>query len=334
MDVELGRIGRVDPRQVWKNEAHDFTPWLRDNIEALGEALGLEIDPEVKSEVPVGAFSADLLATDVGTGALVLVENQLEPTDHNHLGQMLTYASGLGTKILVWVAPSLRDEHRQALTWLNENTLEDVRFFGVEIELLRIGDSPMAPNFKVVVAPSEWQKRGAAAAQKGGRSAELEQRYREFWRSVITDVRARDPHFTSWSPERAPKENWCDFSVGRSGFINRLALGWEEGQYWVRAELYIDTQDKGRNKAAFDALLAQRDAIESEVGEPLIWARRDDIRASRITLRKPGSINDGDDDLVAHREWLVERAFRLKDAFGPRVKALVLPEPGGASKPT
>jgi hypothetical protein len=321
--INLGSIEHHDPREVWKNEAHDFTPWLRDNIGVLGQALGLEIDPEVESEVTVGAFSADLLATHLGTGALVLIENQLEATDHSHLGQMLTYASGLDTKVLVWVARSLRDEHRQALTWLNENTLEDVRFFGVEIELLSISDSPMAPNFKVVVTPSEWQKSGAAAVTGGGYT-ERQRLYREFWGSVIAAIRQRDPNFTTADPEKPSKQHWCSFSAGRPGFQDHLVFGWEDGEQVMRAQLYIDTPDKAQNKRAYDALLAEKTAIEAEFGEPLIWTRRDDIRASQIYTKRPGSVRDDPEALAGHREWLVDRAFRIREVFGPRIKGLDL----------
>lgn len=322
--MELGRIERRDPREYWKNEAYDFTPWLRSNIDLLGEALGLEFDPSVDSEIPVGAFSADLLATDLGSGALVLIENQLEPTDHSHLGQILTYASGLDTKMMIWVARQIRDEHRQALTWLNENTLEDVRFFGVEIELVQIGKSAMAPNVKVLVAPSEWQKSGTLA--RTGQTTDRQQKYKAFWASFISDVLARDPKFTWSNPDKAPKQNWCSFSAGRPGFQNSGVFGWEGGDVGnvVRAELYIDTGDKEINKRAFDLLDSDRDAITQEFGEILTWTRRDDIKASRIYIAIPGGIDDADDTLARHRAWLVDRIFRFRQVFGHRIKALDL----------
>jgi hypothetical protein len=322
--MELGRIERLDPRHHWKNEAQDFTPWLRENIDVLGEALGLEIDSAVDSEVPVGSFSADILGTDLGSGTLLLVENQLEPTDHSHLGQLLTYASGLNARVVVWIARQFRDEHRHALTWLNENTPEDLKFFGVELELIRIGDSPFAPNLKVMVTPSEWQK--SAAAVKGGQVTDRQQKYREFWGDLISDVRARDPSFTGSTPENAPKQNWCAFSAGRAGFADNAVFGWEgrEAGYVLRVELYIDTGDKERNKRAFDLLETQKAAIEAEFGEPLTWTRRDDIQASRIFASKPGGIDDPDELLRQHRAWLVDRLFRIREVFGPRIKALDL----------
>ena len=142
----LGRLTRIDARSVWQHEALDFTPWVRANIDTLSEALGMELElPE--TEVPVGNFSCDVVAQEVGTGHRVIIENQLEPTDHSHLGQLLTYAAGLNARGVVWIAPQYRAEHRQAIGWLNANTGEDLVFFGVEVELLQIGDSPYAPHF-------------------------------------------------------------------------------------------------------------------------------------------------------------------------------------------
>ena len=321
MMEQLGHIERIDPRIYWKNEAHDFTPWLRANIQHLASALGLELDPVVNQEVAVGPFSADLVATDLGSGAVVLVENQLEQTDHSHLGQLITYASGLNASEVIWVAPIFRDQHRQALTWLNENTVENVRFFGVEIELLKIGDSAMAPNFRVAVAPSEWQK--STQASKASSTSERNQRYREFWAQMLIELRDRDPAFTTSKPENAPRGNYTAFALGRSGFSTNAVLGWDqESGYVVRAEVYIDAGDQPRTKAAFDALEGARLEIESDFGAALTWTRRDDIRASRIYIAMQGGIDDSEDDLARYRSWLIDQLFAIRAAFTQRVRAL------------
>jgi hypothetical protein len=221
-EIQLGQIERIDPRDIWNSEPYDFTPWLRENISELGKALGLEIDVEVQREVAVGLFSADLLGTDVGTSAGILVENQLAQTDHSHLGQVLTYAAGLGTDIVVWVSTKVREEHRQALTWLNERTHEDVLFFGVEIEVLRIGGSLPAPHFNVVVAPNEWQKsksRGAAGAS-ATQPTERGEKYRTFWQGLLEEILTREPGATTASPERAPRQNWFG-DLSRANGIRR-----------------------------------------------------------------------------------------------------------------
>jgi hypothetical protein len=335
-DTALGSLVWLDPRHVWKSEPYHFTPWLRENIELLGQALGLEIDPDVQQEVAVGLFSADLLGTDLGSSAGILIENQLDQTDHSHLGQLITYASGLGTDILIWISTKVREEHRQALTWLNERTSEDTYFFGVEIELLQIDNSNPAPHFKVVVEPNEWQKQTARTGKSGTGTepTEKQAQYRAFWADVIGKIRERDPNFTSTSPERAPRHNWCSFSAGRQGFQDNLSFGWVDGQSVVRAELYIDTGDKEQTKAAFDALSQDRDAIDAEFQEPLRWDRRDDIRACRIYTTRPGNIADDLQALAEYQDWLVERAFRIRAVFGHRVKTLTLTPDAGPKPPS
>lgn len=328
-DFDLGELERIDAREVWKSEPYAFTPWLRSNMHLLGKALGLEIDVGVQQEIAVGLFSADLLATDLASGAKILIENQLEETDHRHLGQLLTYAGGLGTTVLVWVSTKIREEHRQALTWLNEQTREDVFCFGVEIELLRIDGSKPAPHFRVVVAPNEWQKAKstqasvAASAQTSERGA----RYKEFWRGLLAEILARDPGATTASPDRVPAQNWYGISVGRSGIVDNLVFGWEEGRWVVRAEVYIDVGDKLQNEAIFDRLAHERESIEQEFGEPLIWSRREDVRMCRIYVGRPGSIEDRPELLDEYKSWGAERVLLLRKVFGPRVKALPLPLP-------
>ncbi len=322
----LGSLERLDPRQVWESEPYQFTPWLRSNIHLLGGALGLEIDADVQQEVAVGLFSADLLGTDVSTRAGILVENQLAQSDHSHLGQLLTYAGGLDADILVWVCTKVREEHQQAITWLNERTSADVLIFAVEIELLKIDDSRPAPHFKVVVAPNDWQKGRPPRSGDGTASSSARaQLYKAFWARLIAALNERHPGFTTASPERAPKANWFGTSIGRSGLQDNLAFGWEDGGYVLRAELYIDVEDKQQNELIFDYFHAAKDEIEAEFGEPLIWTRREDIRASRIYVKRPGSIEDSPEKLGAYLDWGVERMRRLRQVFGSRAKSLALP---------
>lgn len=328
-DYVLGSLERMDAREVWKREAYDFTPWLRENIHLLGQALGLDIDVDVQREVAVGLFSADLLGTDLGSGASVLIENQLEQTDHSHLGQLLTYASGLDTTILVWVSTKVREEHRQALTWLNERTHEDVLFFAVEVELLKIDGSNPAPHFRVVVEPNDWQKaktmRSTGSRRPGTMSAERGERYKEFWRGLLTEILSIDPTATTASPDRVPAQSWYGISIGRSGFQDLFAFSYEGSERIVRAELYIDVRDKPQNKAIFDCLLADREVLEREFGETLTWDRRDDVRMSKIYVSRPGSLDDPAQGLADLQRWGADRLVRFRRVFGPRARDLTLP---------
>jgi hypothetical protein len=162
----LGRLRRVaQPRDVWPTEAADFTPWLAANLDVLADELGMAL-ALVATEVPVGEFRLDIKA-ETADGKIVIVENQLERTDHGHLGQLLVYASGLEAAIVVWVAPSFRDDHRRTLDWMNERTDEAVSFFGVEVAIVQIADGPRAPVFEVVSRPNDWQKQVKTTATGG-----------------------------------------------------------------------------------------------------------------------------------------------------------------------
>jgi len=154
---DLGKLEQVDLREAWLSEPDDFTPWLADHLDLLGETLGLSLELE-GTETSVGPFSADILCREVGDGHWVLIENQLERTDHTHLGQIVTYAAGLDALTIIWVAKEFVDEHRAAMDWLNHSTAEGLDFFGVEIELWRIGDSRMAPRLNIVSQPNAWSK--------------------------------------------------------------------------------------------------------------------------------------------------------------------------------
>lgn len=165
----LSSIEKVALREVWSNEAQDFTPWLAEHLSELGEALGLDLELEAR-EAPVGGYSLDILARDQGSDGPVVIENQLESTDHTHLGQLLTYAAGFDAHVIVWIAKEFRDEHREALNLLNHRTGEDTQFFGVEVELWKIDDSRPAVNFKLVATPNEWQKQARATGEVSERN--------------------------------------------------------------------------------------------------------------------------------------------------------------------
>ena len=310
--VELGKLKRVDPRSVWIHEARDFTPWLREHIELLSEAVGLELDL-VETESPVGDFTVDLYAKDLNTGGWVIIENQLEQTDHNHLGQLMTYAAGKEAGVVIWISPSFRDEHRQALDWMNEITGDTVSFFGIELEVLQIDESARAPHFKLVAQPNEWSPTIPEALTSRQRA------YQTFFRALLDKVKAEHPDLTR--AKKAYPQSWFTFPVGRSGFA--IGACFAQGRKF-RVELYIDAGDKSRNKAAFDVLRDDREAIEAGVGQPVVWERLDDRQASRIFCGTHGAIDDDPASLEELQEWALDLVWRYREVFSPRVRKLAL----------
>ena len=312
--AELARIERVDLREVWSNEAADFTPWLQENVDQLGDALGMDLEVEER-EASVGTFSLDLLARD-GGGRPVIIENQLGTTDHTHLGQILTYAAGQNASVIVWIAREFRDEHRAALDFLNSRTGEDTEFFGVGIELWRIEGSRAAVNFDLVVTPNEWRKQAAGKSREGGPS-ERGERYRLFFQELMDALR-EGHEFTR--ARKAQPQSWYSFSSGTRWFTYGASFA-AHGR--ARVELYIDSTDRERNKQAFDRLEQQKEVFESDLDTTLEWERLENRRASRISILRPGSIDDNQETQEEIRQWMIDRLLAFRRVFGPRLPELV-----------
>lgn len=309
---KFGKLKKLGLRKIWSKEASDFTPWLSSNITALGEALGLDLELTDR-ESNVGDFSLDLLARDLGTSRTVIIENQLTQTDHDHLGKLLTYAAGFGASIVIWVSESIRDEHRQALDWLNQRTDSDTQFFGVVIEVLQIDDSKAAYNFKPVVFPNEWQK--SRRRQLSGKVSSKGEKYRQYFQTLIDELREK---YKFTGARIGQPQNWYSFSSGYSG-IPYAAVFAQGGR--VRVEIYIDQGDFDKNKGLFDFLYSQKEKIEEESGLTIEWERLDDKRASRTAVYRDGSIGDSDNELEEIRQWHVGKLLALKNVFNPLLKA-------------
>ena len=310
---KLGKLQRVEPRSVWQREDRDFTPWLHNNIDLLAEAVGLELDL-VEAESPVGNYAVDLYAKDLNTGRWVIIENQLEQTDHSHMGQLMAYAAGKEAGVVIWISPKFRDEHRQTLDWLNEITDETVSFFGIELGLLQVDDSLPAPHFRLVVQPNEWRKSISRPLVSS-----RQQKYEVFFGELLDRVKAQHPNLTRAT--KAYPQNWFTYPVGRSGFS--IATTFAQGNVF-RVELYIAADDRIKNKAAFDALHKDREAIESGIDKPVVWERLDDKQASRIYCGTDGSINDDPARLETLQTWAVELVATFHGVFKPRVQKLKL----------
>ena len=315
--MNLGNIQQVSLREVWPNEARDFTPWLAENIDKLGNALGLDLEVQ-SAEAPVGSFSLDILARDLGGNRPVIIENQLEPTNHDHLGKLLTYAAGYDAYAIVWLTREFRDEHRQALDWLNQRTGENTEFFGVVVEAWRIDDSRPAPHFNLVVTPNDWQKQSFSSVRQGGgtgNTSERGERYRQFFQSLIDIL--REQQFTN--ARMGVAQSWYSFSSGLSGIS--YGASFNRGRV-ATVEISIDRDDREWNKDLSDRLLERKGALEIALNETLEWDLLETRRACRIAVRRPGSIDDDPDTLESIQQWMVDHLLNFKRVFGPHLTEL------------
>ncbi len=317
-DGSLGRLERVDLRAIWSSESSDFTPWLAlpENLAVLSETLGVELELEAR-EKPVGRFSADLLCKEVGTDRWVLIENQLERTDHSHLGQLLTYSAGLMAVTIVWIASSFTEEHRAALDWLNQITDETVRLFGLEVELWRIGGSPAAPKFNIVAKPNDWSRSVANAARsiENGEPSGTRMLQQRYWAALnqVLDTK-RGPV----SGHRKPQlQSWMGYGIGRSSF--NLSAAMSRQKRFIRVELYITGS---RAKAFFGLLRNQQTTIENELGYSLDWEELPSGTDSRISryLREVDPENEA--DWPRQHGWLADSLNTMHKVFWRRVREL------------
>jgi hypothetical protein len=330
----LGRLEKVDLRQVWTSEATGFTPWLAlpENISLLAETIGMDLEVEAQ-EKEVGPFRADILCKETTTGDWVLIENQLERTDHTHLGQLLTYAAGLKAVTIVWVAKQFSEEHRAALDWLNEITPEKFRFFALEVEAWRIGDSLPAPKFNVVSKPNDWSRQVTGAAARAAESdlTDSKRLQLDFW-TAFRDY--ADQHARRFKPTKPLPQHWMTIAIGRSGFhLSAIASTWssrtesfKSGE--LRAELVIDHERAGE---AYGQLEAMRGAIEDELGEQLTWYSGEGIKERKLRLARTADLGDRT-SWMQYTEWLTTKLDRLHEVFQVRIKALDLsPREGGVT---
>ncbi len=314
---KFSRLKRVPLREHFPNEPRNFTPWLAENIDRLSEALDLDLEV-TDTEYPVGNLSLDLLAKakDDTSSKTVIIENQLGGADHSHLGQLLAYAAGLDAKIIIWIADEFRDEYRQVLEWLNEQTPIDIGFFAVIVELLQIEgleDAPVALEFKPVIAPNQWKKSVKPTGQ-----TEKQKRYRNFFQKLIDEIRETGEF---GNLKAALPENWYYFSSGHSGVYYYV---WFRGGTQVTVYVIIYERDNRNRLVLFDALEQDKAAIEEAFGSSFEWLRSPEKRESKIIIAREGDVNWEDtDDLNEIHKWCIENLLKLKEVFAPIIKEAV-----------
>jgi hypothetical protein len=279
--MKLGKLKRIDLRSVWANEAADFTNWLarEENLALLSDKIGIGIKL-VKTEAGVGPFSADILAEEENTNRKIIIENQLEATDHDHLGKLLTYASGHDAAYVIWIVGEVREEHKKAIDWLNEKTEEDLSFFLVQAEVLQIEDSICAPDFDVVSQPNDWAK--AMRRTASGELSETKLLQLEYWDKFKAYAQAKG---TKLRLRKTFPQHWYDVSIGSSAC--HIALIMNTRDALIECGIWI-----GDSKETYKQLHEKKDVIEKELGERLEWLEMPDRKASRIRIVHEIDVND------------------------------------------
>lgn len=318
--IPLGKFEQVALRDAWPTEDGNFTPWLAkpEPIALLGDALNMNLEVEAVEE-RVGDFQADILAvvTDEPERHAVIIENQFGRTDHGHLGQILTYLAGVeGAKTIVWIAEKIRPDHRAAIDWLNTNTGEEFSFFAIEVELWRIDGSMPAPRFNVIASPNDWTRELRAVARKAT-GADLADRHKvriAYWAAFSDYLKEAGSNFQIRTQN---KDNWKWFAIGRAGFGIVSTISTEKRR--VGVDLYISND---ADKTAFRALMAQKIAIETEFGEPLVWQELAGKKACRIAVYLNGVDPSDQTKFNQLHAWMLDKMKRFHTVFRSRVQAL------------
>jgi len=312
--MKFGKLEKVDLRELWKGEATEFTPWLaqEENMAQLGEAIGLELEVQ-EQESNVGPFRADILCKDTLTDQYVLIENQLERTDHNHLGQLLTYAAGLDAVTIIWIAKYFSEEHRATLDWLNNVTEENINFFGIEIEAYRIGESVPAPMFNIVAKPNEWSKT-VKKASITSQVSETKMKQMEYWDELRKYLISTGSSLKCRNPQ---PQHWYNFSIGKSTMYLSTYINTRE--QFIGISLII----KGANKTeTFNTLKEkfERDASQ-KISSELEWRELPEAKESQIRLLKEFDPLDRSTWSQQH-EWFKDYLEKFEQYFRPKIRTL------------
>lgn len=310
--MNIGKIQKVKLRELWKNEARDFTTWLSENLDTLSEALEINLS-FVEKEKRVGSFSLDILA-DGENGETVIIENQLEKTDHDHLGKVLTYLSNLDASTAIWICAQYNDAHKTAVEWLNENSPSSIGFYLVQIEAIQIGDSDAAPLFTIVSEPTEIAK---SVGQEKRELADRHHKRKEFWTGLLDKARDKTKLYANVSPKY---DHWISAGIGKTGISLNMVITKNRGQI----EIYLDRGDGSQdlNKVRFDYLYSHKNEIENAFGGQIEWERLDKKRASRICYRYDGLGLSDEDGWSEVQDLMIDGAIKLHDAIKPYIAKL------------
>lgn len=303
-------------REYWSDEARDFTPWLANEIQAeevshLEDVLGLDLEV-TQTEKSVGKYNVDILAEAVDDGRVVVIENQLNSSDHDHLGKAISYAAGVDADIIVWISPKFNDEHRDAIQWLNQNSREGVDLFGIRLEVWRIGDSPPAVRLNPVTEPSEWKEK---AKRPEGELTETKKLQEEYWTQFRDLIESRD---TPLRPRKPKPQHWYNNPIGRSGFTLQFTVNTVEDQLYAQLVIRDDPE-------AYQKFDQEREEIHDVMGESLIWRPPEEAQGesnrSKITLNREGVLTERE-NWDEYHEWMITRGEKFHEVFYDRIQRL------------
>jgi hypothetical protein len=303
--MKLGKLQEVDIRTVWPHEQYDFSKWLaeEENIRELGDTLNLSLT-DVETEKFVGNYRCDILCKDEITGKMVLIENQLEPTNHDHLGKIITYASGLDAAVVVWIVSSARDEHASAIEWLNKHTDDEISFFLLEVHAYKIGDSDPAPQFNIIEQPNDFVKTVKTVAKNNELNESQKQRL-EFWTQFNDVVESKGKPFNK---RKATTDHWYNVAIGSSEA--NISIDLVNKEHKIRVSLWIND-----NKDLYDSLFLRKDGIEQLLGFDLEWNRLDSKKASYICTYIKGLDFKKQDNYPQLMEQIIDLVLKMRKVF-------------------
>lgn len=307
--MKLGKLTEVNIRELWRHEQYDFSEWLSKdtNLEMLSDEIGLTLT-DVSKEVFVGSYRCDLVAKDETTGIKVIIENQLEATNHDHLGKLITYASGLDANVIIWIVKEAREEHRSAIEWLNNNTTKDISFFLMEIHAYKIEDSVPAPKFVIIEKPNDFVKTANASINNRELSKSQAERL-TFWNRFNEILISKNKPF---NVRKATTDHWYDVALGTSEAHISITL--VNKMKSIGIEVYIND-----NKELFDKLYSEAEAIQDELNFTMEWQRLDNKKASRIIYYISGldfNNHENYDELI---NKVIDKVIAIRDSFRSRL---------------
>lgn len=303
--MKLVKLEKISPKKQWPHEEYDFTPWLADNLQDLGDVIGYDLE-FVAREVPVGPYWADILAKDLNSDVKVVIENQLEKTNHDHIGKCVTYASVLDAKIIVWISPQFTDEHRKAMEWLNDNTSPELSFYGIELSLLKIDDDKASVVFDVVVAPNELVKETKESQKQVSQTGEKQL---AFWKEFREAIKGFVKH-----PQTARPQYWFDMAVGKSGIC--VSNTYNTNNNEIGCRLYICNV---HTKTILPFLESRKDEIEKELGFSMEWNPNPNNKDKVIAIKKIFDM-DTDNGRADAITWLKSKSEIIQKVFSKVIK--------------